>query len=257
MRQLLVILFLSFSVINFAQLNVVPQLKIDFELAIANRDKGQIEEIANELSSAYSKTTYIYYNSVLAQLPKASILVTNGIEDLFPLLILQATKKVNPTVDIISLKLMRKHLNYSHSVFETYNLNSAFDKTSESIYLSRLLQQNKVKTFLSVTLPNHIYKNHQSSLFLIGSVLEYKSTTQYDELLKFYNLNSSFLNNSLLWSRGEKQLISNYLPALLTLYKMQNQLGETDNKLKNNILKLANIIGKRDTVEKIINAYNK
>jgi hypothetical protein len=257
MRQLVVILFLSFSAISFAQLNMVPKLKTDFEIAIVTKNKAKIEELANELVGAYSSTIYIYYNSVLAQLPKESILVTNGVEDLFPLLILQTIKKVNPTVDIVSLKLMNTHFDYANSVLKTYKLNTGFDKTSESIYLSRLLQQKKTKIFLSVTIPNSTYKNHQASLFLIGSALEYKSTTQYNQLLKFYKSNASFLNNIPVLTEGEKQLLSNYLPALLTLFKMQVQIGEVDGELKGNILALAKSSGKKDRVERILNTYNK
>ncbi len=257
MRQLLVILFLSVSVISFAQIDVVSKLKSDFELAIINKNETKKVEIATKLFKSYSSTVYAYYNSVLATLPKESILVTNGIDDLFPLLILQTTKNVNPTVDILSLKLMIKHSVYASSVFEAYNLSSSFNKTSKSIYLSRLLNQNKSKLFLSVTIPYTTYSNHQSSLFLIGSVLEHKSTTQYEKLVQFYKSNSLFLNNIPKLSEGEKQLISNCLPALLTLYKMQNQIGKANNGLRKQILSLAKEIGKKDVVEKIVNTYKK
>ena len=56
MRQLVVILFLSFSAICFAQLNMVPKLKTDFEIAIVRKDRAKIEALANELVGAYSST---------------------------------------------------------------------------------------------------------------------------------------------------------------------------------------------------------
>lgn len=257
MRQLVVILFLSFSAINFAQLNTVPKLKTDFEVAIVNRDKAKIKSIANELVSTYSNSVYLYYTSVLKQLPKESILVTNGVEDLFPLVILQTTKKINPTVDLVSLKLMNTYVEYAFSTLKTYKLNTGFDKTSPSIYLSRLLQQNKTQLFLSVTIPNSTYLNHQSSLFLVGSVLEYKSETQYNKLLKFYTLNASFLNNLPALNTGEKQLFTNYLPALLTLYQMQVKLDEQNSKLRAHILSLAKVVGKKEIIENIIHTYSK
>lgn len=256
MRYILFIFFIHLSVCNFAQIDAISDLKSKFELAIINKDAVKKSELATQLASAYSANIYIYYNSVLKHLPKKAMLVVNGTEDLFPLLILQTTKNINPSVDIISLKLLNENSVYANSILKSYKLNTEFDKTSESIYLSRLLKQKKAPIFLSTTVSSASYVNHVSSLFVAGAVLGYNSVAQYEKLNRFYNSKKIFLDNTPKLTLYEKQLFTNYLPALLTLYKMQIQLNDVNLNLKKHILSLANSVGKKESIENILNRYN-
>lgn len=257
MRYILVFLFFNVSVINFAQKDAFSKLKTNLEMAIINNDEQEESKISTQLVKAYSNATFTYYESVLKKLPHQALLITNGVEDFIPLTILQKSRHINPSVDIVSLKLLNENSTYATTVFAKYKLSNAFDKTSESIYLSRLLSQKVVSVFLSSTIQPYKYSSHTASLFLVGTALEYKCTNQYSQLLGFYTMVSKSVSKPPALTAKEKQLYTNFLPPLLTFYKMEVQSGKENSKLKKQILSFAKYIGKKETVERIINTYSK
>jgi len=256
MRHILVIFILSFSVINFAQTDNVSKLKTDFELAIVNSDKTLIQSLAKQLRPHYSRYELIYYKELLRSLPANSILITNGKEDTFPIVIAQVVSHVNPTVDVVALNLLNKYSKYVVDTYSKYNLSSSFDKTSTSIYLTRILQQSKAKVFISLTVSPSVFINHSNNLYLVGLSLQYKAKNQYKKLQEFYET-SDFLIDLAPVLMSEKKLFSNYLAPLLTLYKLKQEKGEKDKRLKPIIELLASHFGKTIPVTEIIKSYKK
>jgi len=257
MRYIFIIIFSVFSAQLKAQDNNLSKLKLDFELAIVNSDEALIKTLAKQLKPNYSKYKLIYYKELLNSLPSKSVLITNGKDDTFPIIITQVINGINPTVDVISLNLLNKYPKYVEDTFSKYNVSSSFDKTSSVIYLTRILQQSKAKTFIASTVNPSVYTKHSKHLFLVGLSLEYKSMHQYKKLQEFYKA-SDFLIDLVPYLTTEKMLFSNYLAPLLTYYKLnQEGNGEKDKRLKPIIEALANYFGKTIPVTKIIKSYTK
>ena len=85
----------------------------------------------------------------------------------------------------------------------------------------------------------------------------YKMDNQFKELEKFWENLQSKDKFKFNLSTNEKGLYSNYLPPLLTLYKMKIINGELDKSLKIAIEYIANVLGKNKEVQSIIKQYEK
>lgn len=218
-------------------------LKTDFAKAMANNNNAKMLVLAEQLKKSYSSFTYAYYTVLLRQLPQNAILVTNGIDDTFPLEILQETSKIREDVTVVSLELLKDSA-YLKQV--NTRLGKALKLGTPSQLVKQLTTSNNV--FISTTVSSGIWFN--SSYYLTGLVVKKSGQGQYASLVNFYKAFKSLNIASLKLTKSDRKLIKNVLPALITLRK----LGGDNKVLKKEISDLAALVGETDRVQKIIAA---
>ena len=255
MRNLLILFFLTISIQSYAQQNTA-QLKAEFTDAIINKDYDLLVSSAKKLGLKKTGNHTRYYHDVLKFLPDNAILITNNIEDTYALLAIQLYSKYKTSINVVSIGLMNSSLKYATTQLNTLKINSSFDKTSPSIYLSRILKETKTKTFISLTVNPDSYSKFKKDLFIVGLSLEYKATSNYSSLVNFdSSLKEVFFTVQHLTI--EKELYANYLPPLLTLYKLKLKKWGEAKKTKHRILMLSKYLGVEKKVEKILESYEK
>lgn len=255
MKKVLYILIILTSFNSFGRVLQNGGLKSQLKTAIITDDKESQKTLSNQLKSQYSVNVLQYYRNELESIKNQSVLITNGLEDTYPLIILQQTESISDKTIIISLDLLNNQ-GYLSRIFTQLNLNQNFDKTSKSIYLSRLLSCKKT-VFVSSTVNHHSYNQHSSHLFLVGLSLQLNSSNQYKDLNNFWNKIKKQNVNQLKLLANEKQLYSNYLPPLLTLYKLNVANDKNNKSLKTGIIVLSKLVNKEKTVTNILNQYDK
>ena len=255
MRHFLYIFFIVCSAQSIGQTNSELSSKELYKKAIIENDIKSQKELSKPLKSNYSTNTLNYYRTLLKDLPSHSILVTNGVDDTYPIKILQTTESIGINIEVVSLELLAED-KYINRVFDKLNVSKDFDKTSPSIYLSRILTANK-KIFISSTVnPNH-YSGTSNNCYVIGLALEYKAQSQLSKLEMFWADLQKKNKYKFSLSTNEKGIHSNYLPPLLTLYKLKLENGVKDKNLKLGILYLGQLLNKATIVQSIIEQYEK
>tara|TARA_B100000809_G_C15091538_1_gene513371 strand:- start:228 stop:1001 length:774 start_codon:yes stop_codon:yes gene_type:complete len=255
MKHFLYLFFIVLSSQSFGQTDQELSLNELFKTAIIENDIPSQKKLSKELKSNYNINTINYYRTLLSGVPNNSILITNGFEDTYPITIIQITESIGVNIEVVSLKLLKEE-KYINRVFDKLKINKDFDKTSPSIYLGKLLSANK-KVFISSTLnPNH-YGSYSNHFFVVGLSLEYKSKSQLNKLELFWADLQNKNKYKFSLSAKEKGIYSNYLPPLLTLYKLKLGSGVKDESLKLGILHIAQLVNKLTTVKSIIEQYEK
>lgn len=255
MRKLFYILFLFHSLNSFGSAYQTESLKNELKTAILSGDEVDLLEKSRKLKSTYSNNILSYYRTQLSLINNHSILITNGLEDTYPLVILQKTESISDKTMILSLDLLDNQ-KYLEMIFTRLGLSHDFDKTSKSIYLSRLMGSKKT-IFISNTVQPSTYQNHQDKLFLTGLSLKYNENQQIKRLEQFWSKCQNQNLNQLKLNSTEKKLYSNYLPPLLTLYKLKINQNKKDITLKKGIEILAKLLNKEKIVENILKQYDK
>ena len=253
MHKIFYIVFIFISFHSQACFYQNTPLKNELKNAIISGNIKEKHHLSEQLKSSYSKNELQYYRTQLSLIKNHSVLITNGLEDTYPLTILQETESISTKTIIVSLELLN-HSDYLVLVFDKLKLSQNFDKTSKSIYLSRLLKA-KQTVYISNTVNPNYYSNYKSQLFLEGLSLKYNSNTQLSELSKFWNKIQSQSIDKLNLTSSEKELYSNYLPPLLTLYKLKLLNKNQDKILRNGIILLAKLLNKDKTVTNILKQY--
>lgn len=256
MRHFLYIFFLVISTQqSFGQSNEEQSIKGLYKKALIENDIESQKTLAKQLKSGYSNNELNYYKTLLKHTPESAILITNGLEDTYPITILQNTESIKTSVIVISLKLLDE-APYRLRLLKKYHLSTEFDKTSKSIYLNRLLLA-KARLFISSTVNPTTYKTHNHNLFVVGLSLGYRKGDQYRELESFWVKLREKEKYKFNLTTKEKGIYSNYLPPLLTLYKMKLASDVKDQNLKIGILYLSNLLNKTTIVKNIIEQYEK
>ncbi|HIP35635.1 MAG TPA: hypothetical protein EYG85_02145 [Crocinitomix sp.] len=231
--KIISIFFISFNC--FTQSNS-ETIKNSFKTAIINQDISQQKKLSKKIITLYSTNTLFYYQLLLNTTAKNAIIITNGIDDTYPLIALQQTKNINPYTKIISLSLLKNktYLAYIQSEFsiklsedETYNIKQFLKYKAQNVYVS-------------TTVNPKYYKSFSSTLFLNGLTLNKSSSQQINKLNNVWIKIKNIIYKINL-SDNEKLLYQNFLPPLLTLYKLNLENQQFDNSsLKKDILELAN-----------------
>lgn len=255
MRHLIFIFLLSFSLQSFGQSNGETAQKERYKNALIQGDIPSQKSIAAELITSYSSNELNYYRTLLKTTPNSAILVTNGLEDTYPVTILQHQESLKSNLTIVSLGLLYEE-EYRMRLLNKFDLSTEFDKTSKSIYLSRFMKA-RIPLYVSTTVNPTTYQYSTANMFLVGLSLKYKTTNQYDQLESFWTNLKQNEKYKFILSSNEKGMYSNYLPPLLTLYKLKVESGQKDKKLKIAINYLAKILGKEKVVEEILKQYEK
>jgi len=253
MRHFLYTLFVLISVQVLGQTN--GSIKALYKTAIIENDLGSQKTLSKQLKTEYSTNILNYYKKLLEVVPSNSILVTNELEDTYPVLAIQNTESIEKNVKVVSLGLLKEEKYLTH-IFKSLNLSLEFDKTGTSIYLSRILL-SKRKVLVSNTVNPDYYVNYSSQMFVVGLALEYQCQDQYNQLEQFWSLLQKKNKYKFNLSSQEKGIYSNYLPPLLTLYKLKLEGGVKDESLKLGIQYLGQLLDKSIQVKNIIKQYEK
>lgn len=216
--------------------------KEKFATAIANSDMQQQLAVANVLTSQYSSFNYAYYGLMLKSLPKNSVLITNALDDTFPLTILQIKNKLRPDVKIISLGMLKDstYVNYINEVHQL-ELDYKSPSAAAAVFISKLKNVH-----ISTTVSSSIW--YKPSYYLEGLTVQTSGQNQMKSLADFYEDYQKLKFKSFSLTGFDRSLLQNILPPLITLYKN----GNSSLSLKKEIQYLAGLIGKSEAVNKII-----
>ncbi|NOQ71874.1 MAG: hypothetical protein GQ574_07730 [Crocinitomix sp.] len=217
-------------------------------------DKIKQKEFAKLIEPTYSKNTLNYYK-LLASNPKVKTLFLSGEADAYPLLVLQSLGKVRGNIHLVNLDFL---------VNETYRLNAQKKigmsnvqfLGQERMFINTALSALMADAFISTTVSQRYIREPADFCFLTGLHYQYHCPNQLEELTKFWKDGQQNLNGLTLNSRAEKSLYSNFLPPLLTLYKIKIANGEKDLALRKDIIVLAKKVSKEEKVEEVLKAYD-
>jgi len=244
------IFILLISVSSFAQ-SYADSVKAVYKQSLISNDIQLQQKTAQSVLKLYSFNTLIYYKTLLNSIQSKNILITNGYEDTYPITALQKAKGINSNVEVISLKLLNDN-NYKTVIEKKLNIKL---NDSPSNNLASIINNSSKKVYISSTVNYKYYQSISNQIYLIGLVLEAKCNNQLDQLNQFWKSIKQLKVEYLNLTTSEKQLFSNYLPPLLTLYKIYNLNQLNSNELKKYILKLAKHIDQDTKTKQILKQY--
>ncbi len=213
-------------------------------------DLAKQKEFAGLIKSQYSANTLNYYRDLL---PESGILVTSNQSDSYPLYVLQSVYTEGQGVQVINLEFLQNPVYKSRMQKEAVIGNTVFTG-SEKVWLSTLISSSTKDVRISATV-NQGYFDMTESMYLTGLGYEYNPRNQYDLLDAFWNSVKGRNLAAVQLTSAEKKIYGNYLPALLTFYKLKLTGGTEDPLLRSGIAALAEKISKSETVDEILENY--
>ncbi len=244
------IFILLISVNSFAQ-SYADSVKAVYQQSLISNDTQLQQKTALPVLKLYSFNTLVYYKNLLNSIQSKSVLITNGYDDTYPITALQKAKGINSNVDVISLKLLDNN-NYKNVIEKKLNIKL---NDSPSNNLASIINHSSRKVYISSTVNYKYYQNIANQIYLTGLVLETNGNNQLEQLDQFWKSIKQLKIEYLKLTSSEKQLFSNYLPPLLTLYKIYNLNQLDSNELKKHILKLAKHLKQDTKTKQILKQY--
>ncbi|MFT5819201.1 MAG: hypothetical protein ACI8ZM_000424 [Crocinitomix sp.] len=217
-------------------------------------DKAKQKEFAKLIESTYTKNTLNYYK-LLASNPKVKTLFLSGEADAYPMLVLQILGKVRGNIHLVNLDFLVNDI-YRLNAQKKIGMSNVQFFGQERAFMTRALSALMAEAFISSTVSQAYMREQADFCFLTGLHYQYYCPNQVDELTRFWKDAQQNLNNLTLNSSAEKSLYSNFLPPLLTLYKIKIANGEKDLALRKDIIVLAKKVSKEKPVEEILKAYD-
>lgn len=210
-------------------------------------NKTSAKELVSTVSKYYSVNTLSYYEDVL---PDKGILIVSSEIDALPLYVLQLAKGKGSQVQVVNMDYLINDA-YRSSVSANLGTGSMEFFGSEASYIAKAMQANGVYVSSTVSqsyIPGEAY--------LTGLYYQNKITNQKTTLESFWVKVSTKNFASMSLNSSEKRLYRNYLPPLLTLYKLKKNNGETDDTLKAAIVAIAKKVEQTKTVDNILKEYD-
>lgn len=217
-------------------------------------DNAKQKEFAKRIESTYSKNTLNYYK-LLTSNSKMKTLFLSGEEDAYPLMVLQSLGKVRSNIHLINLDFLVNE-KYRISTQKKIGMSNARFLGRESTFMNSALSALLDKAFISTTISQSYISAQAENCYLTGLHYQYRCSNQVVELTKFWKDGEQNLSALTLNSSSEKRLYSNFLPPLLTLYKIKVESGEKDLVLRKDIEVLAQKVSLTEKVEGILKAYD-
>jgi hypothetical protein len=217
-------------------------------------NKTKQKEFAKLIEPSYSKNTLNYYQ-LLAANPKVKTLFLSGEADAYPILVLQSLGKVRSNIHIVNLDFLVNE-GYRLEAQKKIRMSNVSFLGQESTFIKKALSALMAEAYISTTLSQRYISGLADNAYLTGLHYQYNCPNQVEELTKFWKDGQQNLKTLSLNSRAEKALYSNFLPPLLTLYKIKLATGEKNLGLANDILVLAKKVSKEKQVEEILKAYD-
>jgi hypothetical protein len=212
------------------------------------------KEFVQKVQKTYTAAELDYYRDAM-QADAGSILVTSNQEDMYAFMAVQTLDGLGPAVKVICLDFL-KNSSYRSSVAGAAGISNSTFLGAETSWLKSLITGSSKKVYVSTTVPQSYLSAVEDNMLLTGLTWQYGSVNQRNTLDSFWSkLKSKDLEKFAESVATEQKLYSNYLPPLLTLYKLKLNEGTDDPTLKATILTIAEKTGKKDQVNKILTQY--
>ncbi|WP_027420007.1 hypothetical protein [Crocinitomix catalasitica] len=218
-------------------------------------DHAKQVEFAKKIKSQFTTGELNYYRSMLKSV-KADVIIFSGKQDAYPAMVVNLLEQVNAKATLVSLDLIQNKT-YKKQVEARLKIANTTFVGNESKYLQMMIAANPANRIIASTVPQRYLSKIMNDVYLIGYFYEYKAKNQLNSLTYYYKRVQPSINDIKEMSARDKKLYGNYLPALLTLYKLSLAQGLEVSKLKSDIETLATILNKTTAVNQIIDAYGK
>lgn len=223
-----------------------------FEYYCFTGNLSKQKQFAPKISSRISTPKAAYYTQLLAP-AEANFYVFSNAEDALPAYYLQANGKIGYAVEVINLEFLSNDT-YRKKIQTKLGMQNLPFLNNEAQFVTAMLKAKK-NVRIATTVGQNYLKNSASNMYVIGLSYAYQHPNQYEALMQFWLSAKENVKGVNLTSSSDKKLYSNYLPPLLTLYKIKRNQNETDEVLKQGILLLAKKIGKEREVDELLKRY--
>ncbi len=216
-------------------------------------DNSKQKEFALKIKNSYSSNVLNYYK-VLVSNSKVRTVFLSGEEDAYPLLVLQSLGQIRNDISIVNLDFLQND-DYRKRVQKKLGMSNTSFVGSESKFLTTALGSINDKAFVSTTVGQSYIRGVADNCYLTGLHYQYSCSNQRKELDAFWTTTQQKISGLNLESRADKKLYTNFLPPLLTLYKLKIGAQEKDPILRKGIMTLAQKTGKETAVNEILKEY--
>ena len=225
-------------------------VKAMFGYYMMKKDLSNQKTLLPKVSKYYSANELSYYEDAL---PKSGVLIVSTEREAIPLRVLQLSKGKGKSVTVVCMD----HLiddPYRKSLADKLGTGSAKFFGSEKTFIQTSLGSRNV--YLSTTVNQSYISGMGGNAYVTGLYYEAYVQDQKTDLDAFWAKMAVKNFSSMSLSSSEKRLYRNYLPPLMTLYKIKCAAGGKDETLKKAILVIADKVGQTKTVKEILNSYD-
>lgn len=216
-------------------------------------DQTKTKEIASVLKNQYTTAEFAYYESLFST-ATGTFYLFSGESDAYPALVLQSLGKIRSNATIINLDFLQNDAYRKRIQSQVGGLNMKF-LGNEAAFVSAMINAKSSTFCVSTTVSQNYLGSLVSSMTITGLVYQKDAQDQKARLQKFWNqVQPTFESLTLSGSSGNA-LYGNYLPPLLTLYRLKILNSEKDLILRNGIVALAQKIGEVEAVNGILSDY--
>ena len=224
-------------------------VKAVFGYYCMKKDLGKQKELLPKVSTYYSANELAYYEDAF---PASGVLIVSSEKEAIPLYVLQLSKGKGKGVTVVCMDYLINK-DYRLSMAHKLGTGSANFFGDEKTFIQTALGSRNVH--LSATVSQSYISGMGSNAYVTGLHYEGYVSDQKDQLEGFWIKMATKNFSSLSLSSGEKRLYTNYLPPLMTLYKIKSSAGDKDETLKKAILVIAEKVGQTKTVKDILSDY--
>lgn len=221
-----------------------------FAFYIMKGEMAKAEKLLPNVSAYYSRNSLNFFKDMSQ---KSGFLIVSSLEDAIPLYILQFKGEIDDKVKVLCMDFLI-HESYCKRFEGALGTGGISFFGNEKAYLKKAM--NVGKAHLAVTVPINYISGNESNCYLVGLTHQSNPTNQRSVLEKFSKVLASKNLSSLALTGPEKRLYSNYLPGLLTLYKIKKSGGEEDKSLRTAIEALGAKIDQSNAVSEILKGYD-
>jgi hypothetical protein len=225
-------------------------VKAMFGYHLMKGEVSQAKAMSSKVGGYYSKNTLNYYKDVL---PKSGYIIASSLEDAIPLYVLKLRDGLASNVTIVTMDFLinKDYLKRNATGLKAGTQNFFGD---EKAYLKLVMNANK-NVHLSSTVSQSYLDGNTTNCFLTGLSYQANPASQIALLESFWAKIAKKSFSSLSLNSSERRLYTNYLPPLLSLYKLQLARGNGNDTLKNAILALGEKVQQTKNVKAVLNDY--
>lgn len=198
----------------------------------------------------FSKNELSYYKDAL---PQKGVFIVSSEKDAIPVFYLQLKQGIASSVKVVCMDYLISD-NYRTKNMKSYSNGTTKFFGAEKAYLKALMNSN-ADVYLSATVSQGYLDGNESNTYLVGLSYQSNPSSQLDHLQAFWNKIAKKDWANLNLTSAQKRLYTNYLPPLLTLYKLKLARGTDDPVLKKGIVALADKLSQTKNVEMILKSY--
>jgi hypothetical protein len=231
--------------------------EIQFALYLNYVRKGDTEMrkvYAKTIMKYLSNDIQIYMKSIVLGLPVKTLVFSNEL-DASPFLVLQDMGQIDQDIEVIVLDFMLDKT-YWKKLGSTYKLGNLKFENNEALLMKSLMSKSPTTTFVSSTVHAAYFNLIANQITLAGLVYQLNCPNQVTALTAFWTNAKQDFKRVDFESRKDKVFFVNYLPPLLTLYKLKLLRGVKDDALRKDLVDFAARINKKEQVISILKEYD-